>query len=271
MEGWRRQDPAATPQLAVPIAVPNRMFKKAQKQKHPHHQAVADLALIAFYYLLRVGEYTVPHKHKTATPKNNRKRTVNFRVRDVGFFKAGKQLPRHSPIQTLLTADSCTLKISNQKNGRMGETIHHKAIPHLDTCPVKALARRIHHITSNKGDDDSPLCRYYNGTKPSHVTPKDMIQGVWDAVRDLQLKRFGIAPDLVGVHSLRAGGAMAMKLHGISDTTIMKMGRWTSLTFLEYVHNQIGHLSDNVSFQMSQTLPFENIAAIERPRLCAAR
>ncbi len=91
-----------------------------------------------------------------------------------------------------------------------------------------------------------------------------MIEGVRSAVQELQLQRYGIAPDLVGVHSLRAGGAMAMKLHGVSDTTIMKMGRWTSLTFLEYVHNQIGYLSENLSFQMSQELPFENIAAIER-------
>jgi len=31
-------------------------------------------------------------------------------------------------------------------------------------------------------------------------------------------------------HSLRAGGAMAMKLSGASDSTIMRVGGWTSLT-----------------------------------------
>ena len=56
---------------------------------------------------------------------------------------------------------------------------------------------------------------------------------------------------------------MALKLHGENDTTIKKMGRWTSLTFLEYIHNQIAHLSTDLSKKMSMPLPFLNIAAIE--------
>ena len=83
------------------------------------------------------------------------------------------------------------------------------------------------------------------------------------ATKDLNLEAQGIAPDLVGVHSLRAGGAMAMKLHGCADTTIKKVGRWSSMTFLQYIHNQIAHLSADISAQMSDPLPFLNIAAIE--------
>jgi hypothetical protein len=68
---------------------------------------------------------------------------------------------------------------------------------------------------------------------------------------------------LVGAHSLQAGGAMALKLHGFSDTTIMKMGRWTSLTFLQYIHMQIAHLAKDISEKMSMPLPFLNIAAVD--------
>ena len=56
---------------------------------------------------------------------------------------------------------------------------------------------------------------------------------------------------------------MALKLHGYADTTIMKMGRWTSLTFLQYIHNQIAHLSCDIAKKMSVPLPFVNVAAIE--------
>ena len=55
-----------------------------------------------------------------------------------------------------------------------------------------------------------------------------------------------------------------MKLNGTSDTNIMKQGRWQSLTFLQYIHNQISHLSMDLSAQMSTKLTFQNIAAIER-------
>ena len=57
---------------------------------------------------------------------------------------------------------------------------------------------------------------------------------------------------------------MALKLHGESNTTIMKLGRWTSLTFLQYIHHQIAHLTKDISTKMSIPLPFTNVAAIER-------
>ena len=81
--------------------------------------------------------------------------------------------------------------------------------------------------------------------------------------RELKLEQQAIDPDLIGAHSLRSGGAMALKLHGFNDTTIMKMGRWSSLTFLQYIHTQIAHLSEDISRKMSIPLPFLNIAAIE--------
>lgn len=91
-----------------------------------------------------------------------------------------------------------------------------------------------------------------------------MIKHLRNAVIKLDMANSGITPELVGVHSFRAGGAMALKLNGASDTTIMKMGRWTSLTFLQYIHNQIAHLSKDLSTKMSKNLKFQNIAAIEK-------
>ena len=56
---------------------------------------------------------------------------------------------------------------------------------------------------------------------------------------------------------------MALKLHEFSDMTIIKMGRWTSLIFLQYIHNEIAHLTKEISRKMSIELPFINVAAIE--------
>ena len=55
-----------------------------------------------------------------------------------------------------MTADSATLKISNQKHGRMGQKIHQES-----TGPdgaVSCLARRVHHIISNSGSDAQLIC-----------------------------------------------------------------------------------------------------------------
>ena len=263
VEGFRREDPPSIPQLAVPITVPNLCYNAGMlPSSPPSRQAAGQLALIAFYYLLRVGEYTNPRYITRGGRRVTSTRTKQFTVGNVGFFKDGKILERTSPINILLKADAATLKISNQKNGRMGETIHQRAID-KDACPIKALALRVHHILTNGGTTDSLLCEFYEDDKTGHISSKDMIVLLRAAAKTLQLQKQAIDPDLIGAHSLRSGGAMALKLHGYDDTTIRKMGRWTSDTFLQYIHNQIAHLSKDISKNMSMALPFLNIAAIE--------
>ena len=52
-----------------------------------------------------------------------------------------------------------------------------------------------------------------------------MIKHLRIAVSTLNLEKSGITPDLVGVHSFRVGGTMALKLNESPETTIMKVGR----------------------------------------------
>ena len=144
----------------------------------------------------------------------------------------------------------------------MGQTIHHESFA-SDLSPVASLARRVHHILEAGGTKKSFICEYWDSMTFQTVTPNDLITSIRLSIVLLGLDKTEINPDLVGVHSLQAGGAMALKLHGESDTTRMKMGRWSSLTFLMYIHNQIGHLSKDLSARMNRPVPFLNIAAIE--------
>jgi integrase len=209
-----------------------------------------------------VGEYTKPRFVTRNGARVSATRTKQFKCSNVGFFKNGEIVARTSSLDILLSCDAATLKISNQKNGRMGETIHHQATGH-DLCPVKALARRVHHITSNNGEEVRLLCEYCIDNEWHSIRSNDIITMVRLAAKLLNLDKQGIDPDLIGAHSLRAGGAMALKMHGFDNITIMKMGRWTSLTFTQYIHNQIAHLAKDISSKMSMPLPFLNIASIE--------
>ena len=74
------------------------------------------------------------------------------------------------------------------------------------------------------------------------ITTKYLITAIQFSVSALKLHHAGIKPDLVGVHSLRSGGGVSLKLHGASNTTIMKMVWWSNLMFLMYIHNQIGNI-----------------------------
>ena len=263
LEGYRREDPPSIPQLAIPIKVTNTCFEAAfTPSANANIQAGGCLILIAFYFLLRVGKYTQPRYIYRNGERIRASRTKQFSVGNVGFFKDGAIIPRNSPLQVLLNCDSATLKITKQKNGRMGDTIHQKAIQ-KNCCPIRALAHRVHHILANGGSDSTLLCAYKHNDEWRSVTSSEIIKMIRTVARELQLEKQAIDPDLIGAHSLRSGGAMALKLHGFNDTTIMKMGRWSSLTFLQYIHTQIAHLSADISRKMSIPLPFLNIAAIE--------
>ena len=263
LEGFRRSDAPAIPQLAVPVSLIHYIHKTSTSSSSPLTAATADLSIIAFYYLLRVGEYTQPRKVKVNGKWHRATRTQQFQVGDIGFFKDGKVLSRKSPLKALLQADSATLKISNQKNGRMGQTIHHESTG--PSGAVAALARRIHHILHHGGKESDLICAVFQNNTWVSVTNTNVITLLRAAAKKLKLSTKGIDPDLIGTHSLRAGGAMALKLQNHEDTTIQKLGRWSSATWLQYIHNQIAHLSAGVAKSMSEELPFINIAFIEPP------
>jgi hypothetical protein len=101
--------------------------------------------MIAFYYLLQIGEYTVKGK------ENNTKQTAQFKLKEVKFFKKNKAgtlvcLPKNAPTSLVLTSDSATLKLDNQKNGWKGVCVHQDANGESFNCPVRALVRRVLHL-----------------------------------------------------------------------------------------------------------------------------
>jgi hypothetical protein len=215
----------------------------------PLTKATADLVIIAFFFLLRVGEYAMPK----ATVRT---RTVQFRLQDVTFRHNRTVLARTSPLEQLLLADSVTLYMENQKNGQRGATIHHTSCPGW-FCPVKALARRVASIQSHQCPPSTPLSFVEPGC---HVVAAHITALVKQAAMDTNLQTQGYDIARVGTHSLRASGAMALKLQGISDSLIMKIGRWTGLTFLTYIHSQIGALNTGLAHRMTTRIRFDNVA-----------
>jgi hypothetical protein len=69
-------DPPKEPKLAVPTSTIQKI--KLKYTFSSHHMAVADLCIIAFFYLLRVGEYTLSHNQEE-------KRTIALRKGTFGF------------------------------------------------------------------------------------------------------------------------------------------------------------------------------------------
>jgi hypothetical protein len=250
LRSYKSQDPAPQPQLAIPVATIERAGAYHTAPNTALTRATADLVTTAFFFLLRVGEYTMPKR-------NVRTRTVQFRVQDVTFRQAdGVVIPNTAPLHILAHADSVTLWLDNQKNGQRGATIHHTACGTW-FCPVQALARRVASILTQGCAPTTPLSFVSPG---SHVTASNITALVHQAANDTNLVAQGYDLKRVSTHSLRASGAMALKIQGVADSLIMKIGRWTGLTFLTYIHSQIGALNTGLARRMAIRIHFINVA-----------
>jgi hypothetical protein len=90
---FRDKDLPPQPKLAIPISTITALSKNYRMT--PHLEAVTDLVIIAFFYLLRVGEYTMPHRAST-------KRTIPLWDCDIRLWYQGKIIPHSVGLQVLL-------------------------------------------------------------------------------------------------------------------------------------------------------------------------
>jgi hypothetical protein len=213
------------------------------------------MSTIAFYFLLRVGEYTA-HRQR------ERRRTRQFRACDIIFYDSNDNiLPNTAPIHLLNTATTAVMRITNQKNGTRGSRISHTTSG-TKACPVRALARRVHYIMNHPECTEEDIISTYYSPRTRSARPlqsRDINTMIKSAVSLLGLDKKGFPPASVSSHSLRAGGAMAMHLNNIDSDKIRKQGRWSSDTFLMYIHEQISAFSSGLARTMSKEIGWHNI------------
>lgn len=260
LDGWRKEDPPTVKKLPVEFDVPELLGDMSCKPGATElDRAVSDSIQMAWTYILRIGEYTFKYR------RNSSKQTVQFRMKDVTFFKRNdvgqlRQLPRDAPANDILSADSATLKLDNQKNGWKGVCIHQESNGLEYNCGVRALGRRYVHIRSNTTNAKVELSAYFIDGKRNDVRDKHVSEALKFAAELLDYPSRGIPIERVDTHSLRIGGACALALNGYSDTQIQKMGRWRGATFKEYIREELSVYSEGMSRKMIRKFNFVNVA-----------
>ena len=249
LKSFRVRDPAPKPQVALPVhAIDLAAAARNDPNASPREAATAHLIVMAFYFLLRVGEYTLPPEHRTT-------RTVQFRICDIRFWQGQTLLPPTSDAAVLAAASSVTLIMDNQKNGQRGDVIHQEAV-NADFCPVRSTAARVSAIMAQGMPLTTPISFVQPGI---HVQPPHILHAVRRGAKLAKLTDSGYSLSRVGAHSLRASGAMALWLSGHGPEAIMKLGRWRTQTFLTYIHAQIAALTRGTSIKMRQPVLFHNV------------
>ena len=247
---WEDADPPPQPELALPVGTVKWFPTMARDNpEFPWLQAVGDLITLAFFFLLRVGECS-------ATSRQTR--TVPLRKQDIKLWAGDCLIPPDASQATRLTATAVTINLENQKNGHKNAILHHTASGDPLFCPVLAAARRLNALGAFP--PNTPISTWVSPTgRQNQVLSGHIVHAMRLSVVATGLRNFDLSR--VGSHSLRASGAMALKLNGQPDSTIMKLGRWTTNTFLTCIHAQIGALTAGVATAMTTLLHFHNVAA----------
>ena len=86
LEGLRRADPLSVPQLAVPVTFPHAAFTDGITSTDPFVRRIICLILVAFYFLLRVREYTKPRTVVKDCKRVRATITKKFVMENVGYY-----------------------------------------------------------------------------------------------------------------------------------------------------------------------------------------
>lgn len=170
LEGWRQKDLPTTKKLPIEVDIPEYISQFPRGAFATlQNQAVGDLGLIAFYYLLRVGENTIKGSN------NSTKQTVQFKVQDITFFQKDssgtlRRLSRSAPDATIMSAHSATLKLDNQKNGWKGVCIHQEHNGEKVHCPVRVLGQSYVQIRSHTADSTAAILTYFSAHRKCAIT-----------------------------------------------------------------------------------------------------
>jgi hypothetical protein len=202
---------------------------QANLSNDPVTQAFADMICLAFFFLLRPGEYT-----------GTTSATQPFAFRDVNFFLGNLRLdPATASTDSLLNATFVTLEFTTQKNGVRGEVIGLGRSGDPSFCPVGAAARRVIHLRTAAAPPQQPLASYLHPTthRLHRITPSELTHLLRLSVRILG-PAHGFLPADISARSLRAAGAMALLCADVDTDRIRLLGRWRSDEMLRYLHVQ---------------------------------
>ena len=213
---WKRKDPPSKRVKPIPVQVLRRIAYVASHLDESSEtlKGTADMIFLAFFYLLRPGEYT-------DAPSD----TVPFTFNDVTLAIGAMRLNLLTASdEQLLAASTGSLTFTKQKNGVENEVIRLGRSGDPIICPVKSLARRIIHLRNNNAAPHTPLGRVFTSKGVEHITPNAITKCLKDSVRYIGFD-LGFLPEEVSARSLRAAGATALLVAKVDPDIIQLLGR----------------------------------------------
>jgi hypothetical protein len=213
VQSYKKADPSPDRVQPIPLNVLHQACSIASLAADSTSMAAADLMWMAFFFLLRDGEYTM-----------NAKDAHPFTLADVRLWVGPLQIdPLTASMELLRSATFAALVFTDQKNAVQGEVVGHGCSGHPRACPVKAIVRRIEHLREHGAPPSTPLATIGQNLRPlpAKAITTLLRQG---AVAYTAATNNPSPP--IQLEALRATGATALLGHDVQSTEIKLIGRW---------------------------------------------
>jgi hypothetical protein len=159
-----------------------------------------------------------------------------------------------------VNADMVRIRFCYQKNDKRDVCIHMFSSGDKILCPVRAWASTVKRVLQIPGATENSEVCLFNSSSTITLIRADHVRSKLRAIVELVGEEtLGFNKDDIGLHSIRSGGAMAMFLSGTSVIIIMRVGRWSSEAFLEYIRDQVENFTCGVSSNMLKFEEFLNL------------
>ena len=157
----KKKDPPPNRVKPVPVQVIRRISVLARHSSCNITIGVSDMIILAFFFLLRPGEYT-------DSPSD----TTPFCLQDIQLFVGDRclNLTTASDAQ-ILAACFGALTFTDQKNGVRGEVVGLACSGDPYLCPVRAIGRRIIHLRRHAAPPNISTCTCMSTSVPLSSPP----------------------------------------------------------------------------------------------------
>ena len=215
----------------------------------PRSETIRDLAILAFYFLCRPGEYAW-------TNPRDRGRSTPFRLQDVCFTIPSATGEEAIPVPAasgnlddVRAGDSVTLTYTDQKNATRGEAISLRRSGDPIFCPVRAAQRLVLHLRTHHAPAQTELFTYYTA-QGRNVVATQTITDALRAAAQRVASTTNIPAARIEARSLRSGGATALVCAKIDTVLIRLIGRWKSDAMLVYLRAQAEATTADIAARM---------------------
>ena len=235
---YSRQDPPPSRVKPIPVQFLRRLACVAAASNDQELQAIADMIIIAFFFLLRPGEYTGTESDSSPYRLSD----VTFSIGRTGFNTST------ATDNELSAATFVILTFSTQKNGVRWGKIGHGDTGDPLLCPKEALRRRVTHLRQQEAPANTHLARFKSPRGHwMNVTPTKITAHLKATVKLFAGTHLGFTHHDVSARSLLAAGAMALLYSGVDNDIISLVGRWRSDEMMWYLHMQDEPIMRNFS------------------------